>query len=511
MAVKSAGRSSFSRGKRVLIALNVLLMTVLAFALFAGVCHLASLPAFRTRIDLTRERAFTLSPLTLELLQSMDKEVQVYSFYQRPYGFDPTGRSQVEMEVIAYANRLLEEYVIHSRGMIQVELLDRDRDNLRVEEVHGRIGLGESNSVIFLCDSNRKDLPASDLARIDAGGVDPATNVIQPARILAYNAESALTSALLSVIEERKPKVYFTTGRREASIEDLGPDGIAGAAEILRRANFDVGALKLFSDPRVPEDCAALIVPGPKDDLGEAEVAAIKAYLYRGGRLFLALSPESTVSLDPVLAEFGIGLNRAYTCREPPGLVSGDGSEKTRIFTELFDEESRITKSIAEREQFAFFFRAGAVNRRQGDLNVRDLVRTSEDSWGDVHSPGEEGNYFFDSDTETMGSRVLAVSCEGKDALKDSRMVFFADTNFYTRDGTTRFMRAGSANLPLFVNAVNWLAQREYLLAIPPMTPYESRVDLTEEEYGEIGTFVMGVIPGAAALLGFLVWLLRRR
>jgi len=260
MAVKSAGRSSFSRGKRVLIALNVLLMTVLAFALFAGVCHLASLPAFRTRIDLTRERAFTLSPLTLELLQSMDKEVQVYSFYQRPYGFDPTGRSQVEMEVIAYANRLLEEYVIHSRGMIQVELLDRDRDNLRVEEVHGRIGLGESNSVIFLCDSNRKDLPASDLARIDAGGVDPATNVIQPARILAYNAESALTSALLSVIEERKPKVYFTTGRREASIEDLGPDGIAGAAEILRRANFDVGALKVDWALRVDTLTAVMLV-----------------------------------------------------------------------------------------------------------------------------------------------------------------------------------------------------------------------------------------------------------
>ena len=101
------------------------------------------------------------------------------------------------------------------------------------------------------------------------------------------------------------------------------------------------------------------------------------------------------------------------------------------------------------------------------------------DCWGDAHAEGKEGNYFFDSASEERGPRVLGVVCEGQGPVEGARLVFFADTYFYTME----FMRSAQANEPLFMNAVNWLAEREYLLDVAPKTPYESRVDLTEEEY----------------------------
>ncbi|MFH2002600.1 MAG: Gldg family protein [Planctomycetota bacterium] len=508
MALKAHQKKSFSRGSRILIAINVTLMIAIAFALFLGVCYLASLPKFRQRVDFTKDHAFSLSPMTLDLLQSLEKEVEVVSLSHAPYAMDLTGMPTVERKVMVYAGKLLEEYAISSGGMLKVEQLDRDRDNLRVQELNQKIGLGSDNTIIFLCGSNRKDLVPLDLARIDRGGVDPTTNVIQQAKVISYKTEAAITAAILSVIEEIKPKAYFTTGRREASIEDLSGEGVSFAAGMLRWANFEVQELKLYADPLVPKDCTLLAILGPGDDFSPEEIAAIRTYLIDGGRLFLSLSPDSSSSLEPLLADFGIGLNRSITCKEPSGLVISqeEGYRKSLVYATGFSAESPITRSYADSDFFVRFFKAGAVNRHADDIDVQELIWTPSDCWGDTHNPDEEGNYFFDSASEERGSRVIGVACKGKNELKEARLVFFADTHFYTND-----FKQAKANLPVFSNSLNWLAARDYLLAIAPKTPYESRVDLTEEEYNEIGFYVVLIIPCIAALLGVVVWWLRRR
>ena len=179
--------------------------------------------------------------------------------------------------------------MIHSSGKIKVQTLSWDRDNLKVREIYDRIGLGGRNTMVFLCGTNRKDLVPFDLAQIDRGGLDPMTNVIQPAEVRNYNVESAVTTALLSVMEEDRSKVYVTTGRREASMQDMAGGGLARAVAGLRmRLNFEVEELKLYQDKIVPPDCDVLIIPGPLDDFSTEEVAAVKSFLYGGGRLFLA-------------------------------------------------------------------------------------------------------------------------------------------------------------------------------------------------------------------------------
>lgn len=504
---------TFSRTKRLLIALNVVVMIAIAAALFLGVSYLASLPGFRTRIDLTKEKEFTLSPMTLDLLGALEKEIEVISISQPPIPNTMeyyTGISRVEWQVMQHANQILEEYVIHSSGRLKVQTLSWDRDNLKVREIADRIDLGSRNTMVFLCGTNRKDLVPFDLAQIDRGGLDPMTNVFQPAEVRSFKVESAVTTALLSVMEEDRPKVYVTTGRREASLQDMGVGGLARAVAGLKmRLNFEVEELKLYQDKIVPPDCDVLIIPGPLDDFSAEEVAAVQRFLYGGGRLFLALSPFCSTSLEELLADFDIGLNRDITCREPAGLIVSDDEKfrKSQIETDGFNAEMPITRALAEAGIIGKFFQAGAVNHRQGDENVHVLVHSPGDCWGDAHAKGKEGNYFFDSASEERGPRVLGVACEGQGPVEGARLVFFADTYFYS----IHYMQSARANEPLFMNAVNWLAAREYLLDIPPKTSYESRVDLTEGEYNDIGLYVVIIIPAAAALLGFLVWWLRRR
>lgn len=500
---------SFSRGSRILIGINVTLMIAIALGIFLGICYLASLPKFRARVDYTKDQAFSLSPMTVDLLTSLEKEIEVLCLSHRPYGMDLTGMPTVERKVMNYAGKVLEEYAISSGGKLKLEVLDRDRDNLRVQEINQEIGLGSDNTVVILCGSNRMDLVPMDLARIDRGGVDPTTNVIQPAKVISYRTEAAITAAILSVMEDVKPKAYITTGRREAGLEDMSGEGITVATNLLRWANFEVEELKLYSDPVVPADCTVLVILGPKDDCSAEEIAAIRTYLLEGGRLFLALSPESSSSLEEILPDFGISLNRAITCKEPAGMVLSEeeGYRKSLIYATGFSPDSRITRSFADSDSFVQFYKAGAVNRSADDLDVQELVWTPTDCWGDKPTQGAEGNYFYDSVSEEMGSRVIGVACSGKEAYADAKMVFFAETHFYTNE----FRQRAKANMPIFSNSLNWLAARDYLLSIPPKTPYESRVDLTEEEFNEIGLYVVLIIPCVAALLGVAVWWLRRR
>ena len=506
MALMREKRKSFSRGKKVLIAVNVAVMVFVAAGIFLGLCHLASLPAFRFRIDLTGERSFTLSPMTIDLLESLEKEVKVISIFHRPDPRDMTGMSMAEKRVGNYANMLLQEYVVQSGGTIKLEVLDRDRDNLRVGELNEKIGLMSDNVIIFLSEGHRKDIYPSDMATIDRGGVDPTTNIIHLADVKSYNVEAAVTSAILSVMEKTRPKAYFTTGRREAGLHVEGADGLSIAAKVLGFLNFEVEEVKLFAEPVVPEDCSVLVIPGPMDDFGPEEIAAVREYMQSKGRLFLALSPRSGTGPEEILADFDISLNRAVTCRERRVSVE-NLLHKSLIPVQGFDEESRVTRSIARASGYGLFFYSGAVNRSADDPDVKEIVWSPKDCWGDAHEPGKDGNFFYDSANEEMGPRVLGVSCEGSGAVEGARMIFFADTYFYTNDSTNNY----PANLDLFKNSLNWLAAREYLLDIPPKTPEVSRVDLMEDEYHRIGFYVLFFIPALAVFLGIAVWWLRRR
>ena len=99
------------------------------------------------------------------------------------------------------------------------------------------------------------------------------------------------------------------------------------------------------------------------------------------------------------------------------------------------------------------------------------------------------------------------MACEGRGEFEGARIVLFADSSFFTNE----YMQRARANLPLFTNAINWLAARETQLDIGPKVPYESRVDILPEEAHRIAFYVLLVIPGAAALLGVVVWWFRRR
>ena len=69
----------------------------------------------------------------------------------------------------------------------------------------------------------------------------------------------------------------------------------------------------------------------------------------------------------------------------------------------------------------------------------------------------------------------------------------------------------GGGNLDLFMNSLNWLLQREQLMAVSPKVPDEFRLDMSPSQQHAVYMLVIGGLPLFVAIIGIVVWLSRRK
>ena len=150
-----------------------------------------------------------------------------------------------------------------------------------------------------------------------------------------------------------------------------------------------------------------------------------------------------------------------------------------------------------------------AEGGRTDQPRVTELVRAGAEYWGETDIDNEHAT--FDPATDLSGPLSLAVAVEtskpqGVDVdIGITRMVVV---------GTSRFVDNSSlagGNLDFFINSLNWLLQREQLVAVGPKTPEEFRLDMSPNQQMAVYILVMGVMPLAVGIIGIVVWLGRRK
>jgi hypothetical protein len=136
-----------------------------------------------------------------------------------------------------------------------------------------------------------------------------------------------------------------------------------------------------------------------------------------------------------------------------------------------------------------------------------DLIETSERSWA------ETGAEVFLDDADTAGPLSLMASIESGPMFSGAtasssktRIVLVGDTDFATNE----FVREVAANEQLFLNAVNWLAEEERLIAIGPKDAGPSYIFITDIQKNVIVFLAIFVIPLMIGATGIAVWVMRR-
>ena len=445
-------------------------------AILIGINYLAA--RRNTRWDLTAARQFTLSDQTKRVLSELQRPVTARVF-DRAENFE---RFRPRLDEYRYlSDQLTVEY-------IDVERRPAEAIKYQVQT---------AGTVAFEYD----------------GRVERVTS----------EAEQELTNGLIKVIQGRETKVYFVEGHGERTTDPAAREGYSAIASALTSDNFAHAPLVLAQQGDVPADATVLIIAGPTSDFLAPEIGILEAYLARGGKLFVLLDPPDKPG-DPDLTNL-VGLVRQWGM--DPGLnvvvdASGVGQmigTGPEVPIAAKYNPHPITEGFKVLTAYPF---ARSITSNPAGANNRfaqNLIETSESSWAetDIKELMTSGKVQRDTDKGdlagpvSLGAAVSApaekppAQADGDAPKPETRLVVIGDSDF----ASNRWLGI-SGNRDLFLNAVNWLAQQENLIAIRAKDPEDRRITLTADQDTRIRLLTIFIIPGLILLAGVQAWWRRR-
>ena len=472
----------------ILMRLNRSAALLLAAVLILMVNYLSSRHYVRT--DWSAAQFYRLSAKTESLLEALDTPVAVTVFFQP---------GNVLYEDI---HNLLREYSFRA-PRLAIQWVDPDRDLAQTEELAVKYQVTEPNVVVFDCGGRSKYVRADEIADIDASRGDP--------RIVSFKGESAFSSAILDVSQETVPAVYFLTGHGERDITEFDRRrGFSGAAQLIERDNIEVKTLLLSTEKQIPADCAVLIVAGASKSMSRPEADIIGSWLRRSGRLLVLADAGETSGLEELLNDWGVVL-RNDVVLDPSRTLTGREVFAAAYGTHPITEKLGTAAAIFHLPRSVEPDYAAQTRTAEDRPAVTPLVLSSADGWSETRLDQSPARY--DEGTEDLSGPVsMAVAVEkGRTEgllnvqIRPTRIVVFGDSGFVSNSGLT------GGDTSLFMSALNWLLDREELMAIAPRPVSDTRLKLTRSGLRILFWSIVGGIPASAAALGLIIWMRRRK
>jgi len=490
--------------KRWPIALNV----VTQIAIVAAIVLMINYIGFNryTRWDISRYNKYALSELTKRFLKSLKKEVKIYVF------FSPSSQS-AGAELYGDVQNLLKEYEAAGRRKIRVELVDPYRNVTRARELQVKFNFGSEENLLILDYQDRKKiLRVADMAEYGPPGMFGDTPTIK-----AFSGEQLITSALIQLVEDAGARIGYVTGHGEPDIKN--GDRPVRFADYIQRQNIKLEPLVFANLEKIPTDYAAIILAGPKYDFGDRDLTLLRNYWNDQGRMLIALDPKvRTPKIDQFLAEFGIRAEQDLIVTQ-----FKTGIEEQSVTLDVYAQFLPETAFLRPLSQATGFFPGGTRSlaiddskTAQQSLTVTKMLTPAvANYWGDKNDILNSQN----TPTYTQGVDLppplyFGITLE-KGSIKDPRVQLRSSSRMIIV-GNADFIRGESLNqsapdVDFILLSVNWLADREQLLAIAPKAPGTFMLNLSVAQMNQIVLLTVGGVPLLMALLGCAVWVVRRR
>jgi len=426
------------------------------------------------RWDLTAAKQFSLSDQTKKILTDLKKPLVIHAFYGE----------NVPLQSMRDA---LSEYQYTSK-QVTVDYLDAAKDPAAAK---------------------RYDVQSYGTVVLEYNGRTEKS---------AQTGEQDVTNALKKVIEGKVKKMYFVQGHGEHDPTDSDRRaGYNGFAEALKSDNFEVAKLPLAQDPKVPDDATVVVIAGVKTDYLPQELDVLRAYLKKGGKLWLMFDGPEKADSPPLTNLIGFAKEWGVTVGQD--VVLDQQAVQSPFIPVVVTYPSHPITSEMQRVMTAFQFTRSITPIEGGtDGHVpQKILETSPRSWAET----DLKSLFADKQPElnadkgdkagpiTIGAAVSAAVADAAaapDAPKpETRVVIIGDSDFVA-NSTLSFQ----GNRDLGLNIANWLAQQENLIAIRPHDAQDRRITLTEDQRVYTLWISLLIIPGLLLANGVRVWWKRR-
>ena len=500
-------RSTSHQIPRVRIALNVGIQIALA-AVIVLLLNYLSFEWF-ARWDLSRGRKYTLSPMTRRVLGSLKKELTIYAF------FSPNGKKSPGGDLFNDAEALLKEYEYAGKRRVRVETIDPYQNLSRARELQEKYKFGPNDNLVVLdYGGKQKSIPAAMMADYGNEGMfsDNQAQVVKD-----FKGEQVITSALIQLTDEKPIKIGVITGHGEPSISE-DPD-LSRFRSSLAHQNIVIQEVNLEGLAKMPSDFLAVILAGPQYDITEHDSTVLRSYWDEGGRLLILLNGRAkTPNLDGLLTRLGV---------QPAVdlLVSTfkTGIEEESITLDVFNHFLPTTPFLKPLTDVVGFLPDGTRSIEVDEAKLKELgVRATKALAPAIDSYWGEKDDFLNNNADPVfhpGVDLrppLSVGWALEKGTVEDQSIQMRSSSRLVVVGNAYFIRdeclvRSAADTNFLLLCINWLTDRQTLLAIPPKEATTYMLNLKPGQMDRIVLIVVGGMPLLAALFGIIVWAARRR
>ena len=461
----------------------VSIMTVIVIALVAAVnLVVGQLPSSVTQIDASSRQLYTIGEETENLVRGLEQDVTLY--------YVVTGGNENE-----YISRMLERYEDLSDHLtvekVDPELHPTFTSQYTDEEV-------SDNSIIVVSGDKSRVVGSSDML------VQELNYYTYSYQVTEFDGEGQVTSAIAYVISDNLPVLYQLTGHDEQSLGSSLTDSI-------EKNNIEIQDLSLLTEESVPEDAAALLICSPSRDISEEEAQKILSYLEGGGKvlLFTDYSQEEMPNLESLLTNYGL--------QKGTGIVmEGDSSyyypQRPDVLIPEINTDSSVLSGLTD-DVYALIQDAQPVETLEeyrDTLEIESLLTTTDSGY--VKEVSEDGMISFQQEEgDDTGTFVVGVSVtEAIDDETESQLIYFSSSTL-TADELDQYVSGGNSEILSCILTNLCEMEDNITFNIPAKSLSVEYLSYTNQSAAIFKVIVIAVIPAAFLLVGFIIWMKRRK
>jgi gliding motility-associatede transport system auxiliary component len=482
---------------RLQIGLNVIVQVAVIIVLAAMVNYLGY--EHYRRWDYSRDKKYALSDKTKHFLNSIKGKVRLTVFFgaQNPISGD--------------VQSLLTEYQYASRGKIDVEYVDPERNLTRAKELFDKYKVVTDESVLIVDYQGRnKTVKASEMAEMSQA--NPLAGE-QP-QVTAFKGEQAITSAMIDVVEGKKNSIGYLVGHKEPPLSGQSP--ISVLKTFIENENIQFKELNLFEVPAIPDDIKVLMIAGPQYDFSDREMKMLRDFWKKDGRILFLVDPAAkTPKLLGFLGELGVKVDDDRLM----AMVKTGIEEVARVRDVVahFLANSPITKMLVD-VRAPFFGPTSSLtldSQRVAAANIHltPLAEAEKGYWGERdYNSNDDAVLQFDPAKDKGDPLTIAASIEeGGSAderlqISSARLVVAGNSTFIQDNALTQDQQG----LDFISGSLNWLLSREQLIGIAPKVPQPLTFTLEEKALRSLRWIILVFMPLVPAIFGLLIWWRRR-
>lgn len=439
------------------------------------------IPSKYREIDLSSQKLYTIGEQTEKILKNLKKDVTLYYIAQ-----DGTESSDIK--------NLLEKYEEGSKHITVEQKDPAVSPKFASQYTSDNIS---NNSIIVVCGDKSKVVDYSSMYETSINYQTYSQEVT------GFDGEGQLTSAINYVVSDNMPVLYNLEGHDESSMSET-------MKETIEKANIEIKSLNLLSEEAVPDDAECLFIFAPETDLTKEEADKIISYLENGGKALIVsnYTDEDMPNFESVLENYGVqpvdgivleGNTDNYVSQNPyyllPNIESGE------ITSELSSQSRYVLVPLAQGIKKA--------DNIRDTLNISSILTTSDSAYSktnlkDMDTMEKEGG-------DIEGPFDLAVSITEKVGDdKETQIAYFASASIF--NDSINSMVSGT-NYELLSASLAWMCSTDdsNQISIPSKSYDTTTLTVPTADINFWSIFVTGVLPVCILLIGFGIWMKRRK